>query len=188
MVLKESKARASLAFAKHKPSTSRPALCCHAPLCSSPSAMQAHSLHHLYLRGTVNTQHGNAKLGGGSRSHFYQGSLLQQPKLLTAAPMFALGSLDILKTTPSSPEKTSLLSPGQETQLPHQFMAWGWAWKSDSRQAASSLQPDRLRLRPARWAPRRQSEPFVCVLCPGVIPWEPQHKPATLLGPFRLLE
>lgn len=87
--------------AKHKPSTSRPALYCHAPLCSSPTALQARSLHHPYLRGTVNTQHGNAKLGGGSMSHLYQGSLLQQPNLFSAAPVFTSGSLDILKRSPS---------------------------------------------------------------------------------------
>lgn len=46
MVLKESKTSASL-----NPSTSRAALYCPAPLCSSPTAVQAYSRHHPYRRG-----------------------------------------------------------------------------------------------------------------------------------------
>lgn len=175
MVLKESKTHVSLAFAKHKPSTNQPAVYCHAPLCSAPTAVQARSLHHPYLRRTVNMQHGNTKLDGGSRSHLYQGSLLQQPNLLIVAPVFTSGSLDMLKRSPSPSRHVKRRAHRPQEKKPS-TLTYSWLedkpGKTTAKKAASSLQPqpDHLRPRPTQWAPCRQLEPFVCVLCPGAIP------------------
>lgn len=63
--------------------------------------MQALSLLHLSLGGTVDTQRGNTTLAKNETSSAHQGSLLRQPNLPTAAPVIPLGSLDVPQRSPS---------------------------------------------------------------------------------------
>lgn len=140
MVLKESKTHVSLAFTKHKPSTNQPAVYCHAPLCSAPMAVQGRSLHHPYLRGTVNMQHGNTKLDGGSRSHLYQGSLLQQPDLLTVAPVFSSGSLDMLKRSPSPSRHVKRCAHRPQEKKPS-TLTYSWLEDKPGKMTARKLHP-----------------------------------------------